>query len=74
MLWLKVCFRLQIVSIAHSHVSLDGQELEGKGKEYLGVVVRDTKQKGFFIRIVDPEVHNLYKPHLFRYRLNYLGW
>ncbi len=45
---------LQVLSTAHSHLSLDGQDLEGR--QHLGVVVRDSKQKGFFIRIVDPEV------------------
>ena len=36
-------------------MSFDGQPLE-EGMELLALVVKDSQQKGFFIRVVDPEV------------------
>ena len=45
----------QVVSVAHSSLNFDGQVLE-EGKELLVVIVKDNRQKGFFIRMVDPEV------------------
>jgi len=40
-------------------MSFDGQPLE-EGRELLAVVSKDGQQKGFFIRVVDPEVRDLY--------------
>ena len=39
-------------------MSFDGQPLE-EGTELLALVVKDSQQKGFFIRVVDPEVRGL---------------
>lgn len=41
--------------MAHSSLNFDGQPLE-EGREFLVVVAKDIQQKGFFLRIVDPEV------------------
>ena len=35
---------------------MDGQP-RGGGKEYLAIIAKDGEMKGFFIRIVDKEVH-----------------
>lgn len=40
-------------------MSFDGQPLE-EGRELLAVVAKEGQQKGFFIRVVDPEVRDLY--------------
>ena len=44
-----------MVSVAHSTLNFDGQVLE-EGKELLVAIVKDSREKGFFIRMVDPEV------------------
>ena len=41
--------------MAHSTLNYDGQVLE-EGKELLVAIVKDSREKGFFIRMVDPEV------------------
>ena len=46
---------LQVISMAHSKVTLDGQALE-EGKEHLGIIVKDNHQKGFCIKIISTEV------------------
>ena len=51
----------QVLCVAHSKTNFDGQPLE-EGKELLAVVTKDSQQKGFFIRVVDPEVRGLYLP------------
>lgn len=43
-----------VVSVAHSTLNYDGQVLE-EGKELLVAIVKDSREKGFFIRMVDPE-------------------
>ena len=44
-----------MICTAHSKLSFDGQPL-GDGKQFLAVIAKDGKLKGFFIRLVDKEV------------------
>ena len=39
----------------HSHLNFDGRPLPND-ESYLGCVVKDNLQRGFFIRVVDPQV------------------
>ncbi len=39
----------------HSHLNFDGRPLPNDDS-YLGCVVKDNLQRGFFIRVVDPQV------------------
>ena len=48
-------FPMQVVCTAHSKLTVDGKPL-GEGKEFIAVIAKDGKQKGFFIRLVDKEV------------------
>lgn len=41
--------------VVHSNLRFDAQPLPA-GLEYLCCIVKDSQQKAFFIRIVDPEV------------------
>lgn len=41
--------------MVHSNLSFDGQPLM-EGQSYLGCVVKDNLQRGFYIRVVDPQV------------------
>ena len=46
----------QVICTAHSKLSFDGKPLAKDGKEYMAVIAKDGKQKGFFLRLVDKEV------------------
>lgn len=59
-----------MVCVAHSNMSFDGQPLE-EGKELLALVVKDSQQKGFFIRVVDPEVRGTRMLQCFLYWLKH---
>ena len=50
-----VVFSQQVICVAHSEVSFDGQD-KGEAKKYLAVVAKDGAKKGFYIRVVDKEV------------------
>ncbi|XP_064393588.1 uncharacterized protein LOC135341052 [Halichondria panicea] len=44
-----------VICTAHSKLSFDGKPLAKDGKEYMAVIAKDGKQKGFFLRLVDKE-------------------
>ncbi len=50
------CLFLQVICTAHSKLSFDGKPLPKDGKEFMAVIAKDGKQKGFFLRLVDIEV------------------
>ena len=41
--------------MAHSSLNLDGQPLD-EGKELLAVVLKDSKAKSFFIKVINTDV------------------
>ena len=45
----------QVIAVAHSSLGFEGQPLE-EGQELLVVVIKDSKAKSFFIKIIDTEV------------------
>jgi hypothetical protein len=45
----------QVIALAHSHLHFNGQPLP-QGAEYLSVLMKDSVQKGYYIRVVDTKV------------------
>ncbi len=52
---------LQVISVAHSSLSIDGRSGGGgEGKNsYWVALVKDLELKGYFIRVVDKEVRDI---------------
>lgn len=64
--------------VVHSNLRFDAQPLP-KGQEYLCCIVKDSQQRAFFIRIVNPRVRvGICKKHahlcsVIMFMLNWLG-
>lgn len=52
---MHVYVHVQVICVAHSSVSIDGQPSDDS-KTYWVALVKDLDQKGYFIRTVDKEV------------------
>ena len=46
-----------MISLAHSHLHFNGQTLP-EGVEYLSALMKDSQQKGYYIRLVDTKVRD----------------